>query len=52
VVSKVFAPTPRTQKAEIIQTQSDQPGDLAATLLAKMFTKFPQLRAGIGPRVA
>ena len=50
VVSKVFAPTPRTQKAEIIQTQSDQPGDVAATLLAKMFARFPQLRGAIGRR--
>ncbi len=50
VVSKVFAPTPRTQKAEIVQTQSDQPSDLAATLLAKLFTKYPQLQAEIGRR--
>ncbi len=52
VVSKVFAPTPRTQKAEIVQTQSDQPRDQAATLLAKLFTKFPQLRAEIGRRAS
>ena len=50
VVSKVFAPTPRTQKAEIVQTQSDQPSDLAATLIAKLFTRYPQLRAEIGRR--
>ncbi len=50
VVSKVFAPTPRTQKAEIVQTQSDQPSDLAATLLAKLFTKYPPLRVEIGRR--
>jgi electron transfer flavoprotein beta subunit len=52
VVSKVFAPTPRTQKAEIVQTQSDQPSDLAATLLAKLFTKYPQLQAEIGRRAS
>ncbi len=50
VVSRVFAPTPRAQKAEIIQTQSEQPDDLVATLLAKMFTKHPPLRAAICPR--
>ncbi len=50
VVSKVFAPTPRTQKAEIVQTQSDQPSDLAATLITKLFTRYPQLRAEIGRR--
>ena len=48
VVSKVFAPTPRTQKAEIIQTGERPAKDSAATLLAKMFTKYPQLRADIG----
>ena len=50
VVSKVFAPTPRTQKAEIVQTQSDQPSDLAATLITKLFTRYPQLRTEIGRR--
>ncbi|MDA8389376.1 MAG: electron transfer flavoprotein subunit beta/FixA family protein [Gammaproteobacteria bacterium] len=52
VVSRVFAPTPRMHRAEIIQTQSDQPDDLVATLLAKMFTKFPDLRAAVRPRCA
>lgn len=51
LVSRVFAPTARTQKAEMIQAHGDQPDDLAATLLAKMFTRFPQLRAIIGPCV-
>lgn len=44
VVSKVFAPTPKTVKAEIIQTNSGEPGEMAATLLMKMFTKFPHVR--------
>ncbi|MDA8360651.1 MAG: electron transfer flavoprotein subunit beta/FixA family protein [Gammaproteobacteria bacterium] len=52
VVSRVFAPTARAQKAEIITTQSEQPDDIVATLLAKMFTKHPQLRAAIRPRLA
>jgi electron transfer flavoprotein beta subunit len=48
IVSKVFAPTPKTVKAEIIDTESNQPKDLAATLLAKLFTKHPKLRHEIG----
>lgn len=44
VVSKVFAPTPKTVKAEMIQTQSNEPADLAAALLMKMFTQFPHVR--------
>ena len=48
VVSKVFAPTPRSQKAEIIQTESGQPKDIAVMLLAKLFTKHPTLRKEIG----
>jgi len=47
VVAKVFAPTPRAQKAERIETHSDAPGDLAATLIAKMFTRYPRVRAQI-----
>lgn len=52
VVSKVFAPAPRTQQVEIVETQSGQPGDLAATLIAKLFTRYPQLCAEIGRRAA
>jgi len=48
IVSKVFAPQAKTQRAEIIQSESNQPKDLAVTLLAKMFTKYPNLRAEIG----
>lgn len=47
VVSKVFAPKPQATKAEIIETQSGQPSDLAATLLAKLFTQHPQLGTAI-----
>ncbi len=47
VVAKVFAPTPRAQKAERIETQSGAPADLAATLIAKMFTRYPRVRAQI-----
>ena len=48
IVSKVFAPTPKTVKAETIDTESNTPKDLAATLLAKLFTKHPKLRDEIG----
>jgi len=44
VVSKVFAPSPKTVKAEIIQTNSGEPDEMAATLLMKMFTKYPHVR--------
>jgi electron transfer flavoprotein beta subunit len=44
VVSKVFAPTPKTQKAEIIQTNSGEPDEIASTLLMKMFQQFPHVR--------
>lgn len=44
VVSKVFAPSPKTVKAEIIQTESNEPQDLAGALLMRMFTKFPHVR--------
>lgn len=43
VVSKVFAPTPRAIKAELIQCESNDPKDLSATLLAKMFSQHPKL---------
>ena len=44
VVSKVFAPSPKTVKAEIVQTESNEPQDLAGALLMRMFTKFPHVR--------
>ncbi len=43
IVSKVFAPSPKAVKAEIIDTESNQPKDLVVTLLAKLFTKKPDL---------
>jgi len=47
VVSKVFAPQPKTIPAEIITTESNEPKDLVDTLLMKTFTKFPNLREAI-----
>ena len=47
IVSKVFAPQAKTIPAEIIDCESKQPKDLAVTLLAKMFTRFPNLHEDI-----
>jgi electron transfer flavoprotein beta subunit len=44
VVSKVFAPSPKTVKAEMVQTESNEPQDLAGALLMRMFTRFPHVR--------
>jgi electron transfer flavoprotein beta subunit len=52
IVSKVFAPPPKAQKAERIETQSGTPRDLAATLLAKMFTRHPQIEREIARRAS
>jgi electron transfer flavoprotein beta subunit len=47
VVAKVFAPQARRERAELIETHSGAPGDLAATLLAKLFTRYPQVKAQV-----
>lgn len=47
VVSKVFAPSPKTVKAEIVETESKDPQDMAASLLMRIFTKFPHVREQI-----
>jgi electron transfer flavoprotein beta subunit len=47
VVSRVFAPQPRAQRAEFIETQSGAPKDLAVALLAKLFTRYPKLEQEI-----
>lgn len=50
VVSKVFAPKPRSKRAEMIATQDTSPKNLAVTLLAKMFTQHPSLEKEITKR--
>jgi electron transfer flavoprotein beta subunit len=47
VVSKVFAPKPRAIRAEIVETQDNEPKNLAATLLAKVFTQHPKVEQEI-----
>jgi electron transfer flavoprotein beta subunit len=50
VVAKVFAPKPKAEKAERIETQSGAPKDIAVTLLTKMFTRFPDIEREIAKR--
>lgn len=50
VVAKVFAPQPRAQKAERVETQSGAPKDLAVTLLSKLFTRYPMIEREIAKR--
>ncbi|HJW03861.1 MAG TPA: electron transfer flavoprotein subunit beta/FixA family protein [Azospira sp.] len=50
VVSKVFAPRPRSQRAEMIETVDSDPKNLAVTLLAKVFTQHPKLEKEIARR--
>jgi len=50
IVSKVFAPTPRAQKAEMIDTEGRRPKDLALTLVTKLVTRFPIVRDELNKR--
>jgi electron transfer flavoprotein beta subunit len=50
VVSKVFAPTPKSERAEMIEVESGDPKDLAVTVLAKMFTRFPAVEKEVARR--
>jgi electron transfer flavoprotein beta subunit len=52
VVSKVFAPQARTNRAEIIEAEGDEPRDLTLTLVAKLFTTHPKLGETIVRRAA
>ncbi|GAO37807.1 protein fixA [Sulfuricella sp. T08] len=50
VVSKVFAPTPKSERAEMIEVESGDPKDMAVTVLSKMFTRFPAVEKEIAKR--
>ena len=50
VVSKVFAPTPKSERAEMIAVESGDPKDVAVTVLAKMFTRFPAVEKEVAKR--
>lgn len=47
VVSKVFGPTPRAEKAEMIPTDTATPKDMALNLLQMMFTRQPSLETDL-----
>jgi electron transfer flavoprotein beta subunit len=47
VVSKVFGPTPRSEKAEIIDIDVTNLRDASLTLLEKIFTRHPTLEADL-----
>ncbi|AYH43386.1 electron transfer flavoprotein subunit beta/FixA family protein [Azoarcus sp. DN11] len=52
VVGKVFAPKPRSQRAEMIEVHDNDPQDLVVTLLAKVFTRHPKIEAEIIKRAS
>ena len=52
LVSKVFAPQPNIKPAELIDTESHDPRDIAITLVSKLFTQHPKLSSDIVKRVA
>ncbi len=43
LVSKVFAPKPLARRADIIDTESNDPRDIALTLVNKLFTQHPKM---------
>ena len=47
VVSKVFAPKPKSQRAEMIESDGAAPRDLAMTAVARLFTRHPKLGEAI-----
>ncbi|MEJ2552860.1 MAG: electron transfer flavoprotein subunit beta/FixA family protein [Gammaproteobacteria bacterium] len=47
IVSKVFAPQPKSQKAEMIDCEGRRPHDLGVTMVTKLFTHRPDLRKSI-----
>ncbi|MBT9461426.1 MAG: electron transfer flavoprotein subunit beta/FixA family protein [Rugosibacter sp.] len=52
VVSKVFAPQAKTQRAEIIESESGEPRDLALTLVSKLFTQHPSASEAVVKQAA
>jgi len=50
VVSKVFAPKPRSKRAEMIEVHDSEPHNLAVSLLARLFTQHPKLEQEIARR--
>jgi electron transfer flavoprotein beta subunit len=47
VVSKVFGPTPRSEKAEMLELETSSLRDISLNLLQKIFTRHPTLEADL-----
>jgi len=47
VVSKVFGPTPRSEKAEMLELDTSSLRDVSLNLLQKIFTRHPTLEADL-----
>ena len=47
VVSKVFGPTPRSEKAEMLELDTSSLRDVSLNLLQKVFTRHPTLEADL-----
>jgi electron transfer flavoprotein beta subunit len=52
VVSKVFGPTPRTEKADMQVVADSSPQDVCLNLLQKIFTTHPQIEDGLVERLS
>jgi electron transfer flavoprotein beta subunit len=50
VVNKVFTPSPRSEKAEMIAVEGGSPADVAVALLAKMAVRFPLVEKELAKR--
>jgi len=50
VVSQVFTPTPRAEKAQMITVASGKPADLAVELIAQMGARFPAVEKELAKR--
>ena len=47
VVSKVFGPTPRSEKAEMLDLETSNLRDVSLNLLQKVFTRHPTLESDL-----
>ena len=52
VVSKVFGPTPRSEKAEMLDVDTSTLRDVSLNLLQKIFTRHPTLEADLSTKEA
>jgi electron transfer flavoprotein beta subunit len=52
VVSKVFGPTPRSEKAQMQVVGDTSPSDISLNLLQKIFTTHPQLEEELVERLS